>query len=181
MIRYAREFEGTQKLGTFENSHFDIAMTPHAPSVAMLPRKPPANHVLGFDDPPEGPTVQDDDSPPLQDLTPEDDDEDWEAYHDDDYDITPVPLTSTAGVLLPSDSSQAHVFCGNRYVTIKVSPGTMGDTPARGSKPIADDWPSLWNTFGGMIDAVLPIPNEGSKMYFFSLESYVLIDTNPGS
>jgi len=130
-----------------------------------------------------GSSVEDDDPPPppLQDLTLEDDDdEDWEAYYDDAYDVTPVPLIRVAGVLQPSDASCAYVFCGNRYVTIKVSPGTMGDTTARGSKSIADDWPSLWRTFGGRIDAVLPIPNESSKMYFFSLENYVLINTNPG-
>src|SRR5258707_9345393 len=101
----------------------DIMVTPHS-NLAMLPSIPPADQVLGFDDDPPDPTVQDND----------DDDDDWEAF-DDVYNITPLRLISVAGVLHPSDPSRAYVFCGNRYVTIKASPGTMGDTTARGSKP----------------------------------------------
>jgi len=133
----------------------------------MLPGIPPADKVIGFDDPPEDPTVQDND------------DDDWEAF-DDVYNITPLRLISVAGVLHPSDESRAYVFCGNRYVTIEVSPGT-GDTTAWGSKPFADDWPTLWSTFGGSIDAVLPTPSKSKHMYFFSFENYALIDADPGT
>ena len=98
---------------------------------------------------------------------------DGEEVDDPFYNITPVPITSVAshGVLHPSDLSRAYVFCGNRYVTIKVIPGTMGDTTERGSKAIIDDWPSLLRTkFLGRVDAVLPSPNNNRLMYFFSGE-----------
>jgi hypothetical protein len=118
--------------------------------------------------------VQDDDSGLMRG--------DGEEVDDPDYNITPVPLTSVASVLHPSDLSRAYVFCANRYVMIKVIPGTMGDTTERGSKAIIDDWPSLLRTkFLGRVDAVLPTPNNNRLMYFFSAENYALIYADPGS
>ena len=97
---------------------------------------------------------------------------------DSEYDVTPVLRNSVAGVLHPSDSSRAYVFCGHEYVTTKV----MGDTIVRGPKFIVDDWPSLSRImFAGWIDAVLPIPNNTKQMYFFSSEDYALINADPGS
>jgi len=107
---------------------------------------------------------------------------DGEEFEDEDYNITPIPLTSVAGVLQPSNLSSAYVFCGGRYVTIKVIPGTMGDRTARGSKIIVDDWPSLLRTmFAGRIDAVLPLPNGSNQLYFFAGENYALINAGNGS
>ena len=107
---------------------------------------------------------------------------DGEEVKDPEYDVTPAPLNSVAGVLHPSDSSRAFVFCGDEYVTIKVIPGTTGDTTVRGSKFTVDDWPSLMKiAFAGWIDAVLPIPNDTKQMYFFSGEDYALINADPGS
>lgn len=107
-------------------------------------------------------------------------DEVWEEVQVDGPEdaVTPVRV---AGVLHPSDSSQAYVFCTHKYVTIKVIPGTM-DTTAGGSKVTVYDWPSLMRTaFAGWIDAVLPIPNNTKQMYFFSGEDYALINADPGS
>ena len=122
----------------------------------------------------------------LQDDADLDDGEEIEVSEDEyDSDITPVRLPSVAGVLHPSDSSRAYVFCDIRYMTIKMIPGIMGDTSgtARSSRVIVFDWPSLVTTsFAGWIDAVLPIPNNSNKlMYFFSDEDYALINADPGS
>jgi hypothetical protein len=108
---------------------------------------------------------------------------DGEGVEDPEYSTTPWPHIRTAGVLHPSDSSQAYVFCGDEYVTMKVTPGTTGDTTARGSKRfIFNDWPSLFRTeFALLIDAVLPTPNNSKHMYFFSRESYALINADLGS
>jgi hypothetical protein len=177
-------------------------MNPHAPHLAMLPRYPPADplvlppcfsgNALAVDgDAPQGLAVQDDHAPQglaVQDddddtqpcLTVQDDSEDWEQF-DDVYNISPLPLTGVAGVLQPSDSSQAYVFCANLYVMIKVVPGTMGDTTERDSKIIVNDWPSLWRTrFAGKIDSVLPSPDNDRLMYFFAIENYALIYADPG-
>ena len=105
---------------------------------------------------------------------------DGEEGYDSECTTGPFPLNSVAGVLHPSDSSRAYVFCGDKYVTIKVIPGTMGDTTARfSSRVIVFDWPSL-SMFAGWIDAVLPIPNT-KQMYFFAGDSYALINADPGS
>jgi len=104
---------------------------------------------------------------------------DGEEGYDSDYTTTPFPLNSIAGVLHPSDSSQAYVFCGDKYVMIKVIPGTVGNTTARGSRVIVFDWPSL-SMFAGWIDAVLPILNNTKQMFFFSGDSYALINADPG-
>ena len=105
---------------------------------------------------------------------------DGEEGYDSDCTTAPVPFNSVAGVLHPSDSSRAYVFCGDKYVTIKMIPGTMGDTTARFSRVIVFDWPSL-SMFAGWIDAVLPIPNNTKQMYFFAGDSYALINADPGS
>lgn len=134
----------------------------HAPRPALLSMLPsyPHAHSLVLSpcsgDTPQGLTVDDDD-----DFPHGDGEEAASAY-----DSIPLILTSVAGVLQPSDPSQAYVFCGNRYVTIKVIPGTMDDITARGSKVIVDDWPSLLSTqFAGEIDAALPFPNNGKQLY----------------
>jgi len=150
-----------------------------------LPALPPTDSLVlspFFDDAPQGHdelerrSVQDNDELMRHDG-------DWEEVVDSDYSTATAPLlTSIAGVLHPSDSSQAYVFCGCKYASIKVIPGTMGDTTARGSKFIAFDWPSLARTkFTGWIDTVLPIPNHTKQMYFFSHEDYALINADPGS
>jgi len=101
---------------------------------------------------------------------------DGEVVADPEYDVTPVLRNSVAGVLHPSDSSWAYVFCGHEYVTTEV----MGNTIVRGPKFIVDDWPSLSKImFAGWIDAVLPIPNNTKQMYFFSGEDYALINADP--
>jgi len=100
-----------------------------------------------------------------------------EVVADPEYDVTPVLRNSVAGVLHPSDSSRAYVFCGHEYVTTEV----MGDTIVR-PRFIVDDWLSLSRImFAGWIDAVLPIPNNTKQMYFFSGEDYALINADPGS
>lgn len=105
----------------------------------------------------------------------------WEEVEDDVYNATPLRLTSIASVLQPSDLTRAYVFCGNRYVTIKVLPGAMGDTTAEGSNIIADNWPSLWRTsFAGNIDAALPSPGNNKHICFFAFETYVVINADPG-
>lgn len=72
---------------------------------------------------------------------------------------------SIAGVLLPFDSSQAYVFCGEQYTVLKMILGS--DAPEPSSRVIVYDWPSMLTTlFAGWIDAVLPIPNS-RHMYFF--------------
>jgi len=150
-----------------------------------LPAVPPTDSLVlspFFDDAPQGHdelerrSVQDNYELMRHDV-------DWEEVVDSDYSTTSPPLISIAGVLHPSDSSQAYVFCGCMYATIKVIPGTMGDTTTPGgSRFIAFDWPSLARTmFMGWIDTVLPIPNNTKQMYFFSKEDYALINADPGS
>ena len=151
----------------------------------MFPAPPTANPLVLFPCFKDAPQGYDYDEPEQRWPVQEDDDDlmhgDGEEWEDPDYPIAPVPLTGVAGVLHPSDSSRAFVFCAGGYVTIKVIPGTMGDTTARGSKVIVHDWPSLGKTsFAGWIDAVLPIPNS-NYMYFFSSENYALIHAEPGS
>ena len=142
-----------------------------------LPPTDPRVLLPYFNDTPQG----NDELRKRQSLQDDDDLGDWEEYADSEYDVTPALFTRVAGVLHPSDSSQAYVFCGHKYVMIKVVPGTMSDATARGSKFIALDWPSLIGiAFAGWIDAVLPIPNT-KHMYFFSGENYALINADPGS
>ena len=125
--------------------------------------------------------------PPVFDDALQDYDEfmrgDGEGVEDPEYSTTPWPQIRTAGVLHPSDSNQAYVFCGDEYVKMKVTPRTAGDITARGPKGlIFKDWPSLFRTeFAMLIDAVLPIPNNSKHMYFFSGESYALINAELGS
>ena len=172
MAQYSHEDNEIDQVD--ENPHFNIAVNPHPPLLGMLPMFPHANPLVlspCFGETPQGLTVQDDDDFPHGDGE--------EAP--DAYDSIPLLLTSVAGVLQPSDPSQAYIFCGNRYVTIKVIPGTMGDTTTRGSNVIVNDWLSLLRTmFAGKIDAVLPIPNNREQMYFFAGENYALINVDTG-
>ena len=95
---------------------------------------------------------------------------DWEELEIEDPYAPGMPLLrfiSVTGVLLPFDSSQAYVFCGEQYTVIKMIPGTMSDAPEPSSRVIVYDWPSMLKTmFAGWIDAALPIPNS-RHMYFF--------------
>ena len=186
MVRHSREYQGTEIVRDYQNPRFALTANPlnHIPPIYMLPVPPPGDPLelnACFDDtlPDHGNHrqhwfVQDDDESLMRG--------DGEEVDDPDYNVTPVPLTRVASVLHPSDLSRAYVFCGNQYVTIKVIPGTMGDTTEPGSKFIIDDWPSLLRTkFLGRVDAVLPSPNNNRLMYFFSAENYALIYADPGS
>jgi hypothetical protein len=76
------------------------------------------------------------------------------------------------------------VFCGDEYVTIKVIPGTTSDTTARGSRRfIFNDWPSLFRTEFAHVDRrrVTHSEQQQSNVFFFSSESYALINTDFGS
>ena len=157
-----------------ENPYFNIPVNPYPPLLRMLPMFPHANPLMlspCFSDTPQGLTVPDDDDFPHGDGK--------EVVNA--YDIIPLRLTSIAGVLQPSDPSQAYVFCRNWYVTIKVIPGTMDDTTVQGSDVIVNNWPLLLRTiFARQIDTVLPIPNNWKQMYFFAGKNYALINANSG-
>lgn len=191
LIQSAREFMDNTIIRVWENTHFNNTVNaPHTPPLAMLPaprRPPPGVPVVPY------PPPEQRDPPP--NLPGHDELRrrreageadlmygDGETLDDAMFDVSPVPRSSVACVLTPTDKGRAYFFCGPRYAAIDIHPGTTDDSIAWGPKSLVFEWPSLGKAgFTGGVDAVLPNPRNSDEMYFFCMEQYALIKVKPGT
>lgn len=80
-----------------------------------------------------------------------------------------------AGYIQPSNG-HGYVFKGDRYVCIKVIPGTTIDQINWGPKAYAGPWKSLVQAGFTMVDAVIPIPDNTGSIWVFSGVKYARIN-----
>lgn len=83
-----------------------------------------------------------------------------------------------AAVPHPSNHRLAYFFCWDKVVCIKVASGG-NDTIEWGPEPVSD-WRSLSAVRFGYVDAILPLPDRESGMYFFCDERYAMINPKLG-
>ncbi|KIM41543.1 hypothetical protein M413DRAFT_27869 [Hebeloma cylindrosporum] len=90
---------------------------------------------------------------------------------------------TTVDAILPHPrvDSKAYFFSGDKYVLIKMTPGTTNDYIINGPKEIASEWPSLRKAGFTRVDAVLRNPGNRDEAYFFSGNQYALINIKPGT
>ncbi|KAK0455355.1 Hemopexin-like domain-containing protein [Desarmillaria tabescens] len=81
----------------------------------------------------------------------------------------------------PANKQQAYFFSGEKYVRVKIAPGTNDDVLLDGPKSIVDNWPSLKQAGFKTVDVALPNPSDQSMAYFFSGKNYVKVKVNPGA
>lgn len=81
----------------------------------------------------------------------------------------------------PDDEGEAYFFSGERYVLVKIRPGTRNDFIVNGPKVTRTEWPSLRQAGFSVVEAAIPHPTENEQAYFFSGDQYVLINVKPGT
>ncbi|GBE86747.1 hypothetical protein SCP_0906280 [Sparassis crispa] len=87
-----------------------------------------------------------------------------------------------ARAVLPNLARSVHevyVFAETKYVLMHFDPpGSI----INGPKLVVTEWPSLRKAkFAGRVDAILPNPDNDREAYFFSGDSYALVNVQPGS
>lgn len=70
---------------------------------------------------------------------------------------------------------QIYVFCGTRYVRVKVVPETSNDEIVFGPYKITDQWKTLAKAGFDTIDAAIPVPQKDGEAYIFRGENYVRV------
>ncbi|KAI9767388.1 MAG: hypothetical protein M1839_004530 [Geoglossum umbratile] len=89
--------------------------------------------------------------------------------------------STRASVRVPGTADEAYFFAGERYVKVKLVPGTNNDTAIFGPANISDEWPSLVKAGFKTVDAAFPSPEGEGMAYFFSGTQYVKIKVVPGT
>jgi hypothetical protein len=89
--------------------------------------------------------------------------------------------TVDAVVPVPDRKNEAYFFSGTRYVRIRYVPGTYKEDIVFGPKRIVDEWKTLAKAEFDTVDAVLPVPGQKNKAYFFSGNKYAQIRFAPDS
>ncbi|KAG8753782.1 hypothetical protein FRC11_007137 [Ceratobasidium sp. 423] len=75
-----------------------------------------------------------------------------------------------------SGTDETYWFKGNQYVRYKWTPGTTTDSISYGPTEFVKEWESLKQTGFKQIDAILPVPGQDRRAYFFSGDKYARIE-----
>ncbi|KAG8736342.1 hypothetical protein FRC10_009416 [Ceratobasidium sp. 414] len=79
------------------------------------------------------------------------------------------------------DQSVSYFFKDDKYCKVSWKPDQGGDTVTYGPTEIFKEWKSLKEAGFARIDAILPIPGNVNKAYFFSGSQYARIQFTPAS
>ncbi|CAE6413906.1 unnamed protein product [Rhizoctonia solani] len=73
-------------------------------------------------------------------------------------------------------TDESYWFKGDKYVRYKWTPGTTTDSISYGPTEFVKEWASLKEAGFPQIDAILPVPGQDRRAYFFCGDKYARIE-----